>query len=244
MHGAHRRSGSEASKKAGHARLSSVTRSNLSRPSFSPDGLRIVYEIISARHAVWVSSVADGRGVPLDQESPDQHSPAWSPDGKWIAYQRLQGTNWDLVKIPSGGGKPVRLAKATPGGGDHTAWSPTGEWIAHVQGGALRLTSSDDGQIQKALNGPPPVAFGFSLDGSSLYAVRHASNGMWQLATFDVQSTKERKTTDLHLPPRATLTGFSLHPSGKSFATAIGIGRHDIWLLEGFRQPSRWFGWF
>jgi len=218
--------------------------SNLNRPSFSPDGLRIVYEVIGARHAVWISSVADGRGVPLDQESPDQHSPAWSPDGKWIAYQRLQGANWELVKVPSGGGKPVHLAEATPGGGDHTAWSPTGEWIAHVRGGALRLTSAADGQTQTALSGSPPVAFGFSLDGSLLYAVRHTSNGMWELVEFDVQSGKERKRTDLHLPPRATLTGFSLHPNGKSFATAIGIARHDIWLLEGFKQPSRWFSVF
>ena len=218
--------------------------SGLNRPSFSPDGLRIVYEVIGARHAVWVSSVADGRGVPLDQESPDQHSPAWSPDGKWIAYQRLQGANWELVKVPSGGGKPVRLAEAAPGGGDHTAWSPTDDWIAHVRDGALRLTAAHDGQTQKVLNGPRPEAFGFSVDGSLLYAVRHTSNGTWKLVEFDVQSGNERKVTDLHLPPRATITGFSLHPNGKSFAAAVGVARHDIWLLEGFQQRSRRFRWF
>ena len=218
--------------------------SNLNRPSFSPDGLRIVYEIISARHAVAVSSVADGRIVPLDPESPDQHSPAWSPDGKWIAYQRLQGTNWELVKVPSGGGRPVRLAEAVPGGGDHTAWSPTGEWIAHVRGGALRLTSSDNGQAQRTFDGPSPAAFGFSLDGSILYAVRQTSGGLWELVEFDVQSGNARRATELHLPSRATLTGFSLHPNGTSFATAIGIRRHDIWLLEGFKPPSQRFSWF
>jgi dipeptidyl aminopeptidase/acylaminoacyl peptidase len=217
---------------------------NLNRPSFSPDGLRIVYEVIGSRHSVWVASVADGRGVPLDQESSDQHSPAWSPDGKWIAYQRLLGENWELVKVPSGGGRPVRLTEATPGGGDHTAWSPTGVWIAHVTRGTLRLTSAADGQTQRALNGPPPVAFGFSLDGSLLYAVQHTPNGMWRLVEFAVQSGKELKVTDLPLSPRANLTGFSLHPDGRSFATAIGIARHDIWLLEGFKQPSRWFDWF
>ena len=178
--------------------------------------------------------------MPLDPVSPDQHSPAWSPDGKWIAYQRLHGENWELVKVPSGGGQPVRLAEAAPGGGDHTAWSPTGEWIANVSGGALRLTSAD-GQTQKALNGPPPTAFGFSLNGTLLYTVRHGSDGMWVLVAFDVQSGKERAITGLRLPPRATLTGFSLHPSGKSFATAVGIARHDIWLLEGFKPRSRWF---
>ncbi len=217
---------------------------NLNRPSFSPDGVRLVYEVLGPRHAIWVSSVADGRGVPLDRESPDQHSPAWSPDGKWIAYKRLHGKNWELVKVPSGGGQPVRLAEAAPGGGDHTAWSPTGEWIAHVADGALRLTHAEDGKIQKALSGSPPEAFGFSLDGSSLYAVRRAPKDTWQLVTFDIQSGGERKVTNLNLPQRASVTGFSLEPNGNSFATAIGIARHDIWLLEGFKQPSASFRWF
>ena len=217
---------------------------NLQRASFSPDGQRIVYEVLGAKYAIWVASVADGRGVPLDSESPDQHSPAWSPNGNWIAYQRVIGGLWEVAKIPSGGGKPVRLAEAEPGGGDHTTWSPSGKWIAHVRGDALRLTSADGDQGEKTLDGSVPTAFGFSLDGSSLYAVRHASNATWTLVTFDVDSGRELKATNLKLPPRASITGFSLHPNGKSFATAIGIARHDIWLLEGFKQTSRWFEGF
>lgn len=182
--------------------------------------------------------------MPVDGESLDQHSPAWSPNGKWIAYQRLHGKNWELVKVPSGGGQPVRLAEGTPGGGDHTAWSPTGEWIAHVADKALRLTHAEDGKVQKVLSGAPPEAFGFSLDGSSLYAVRRAPEGTWQLVTFDIQSGGERKVISLNLPQRATVTGFSLEPNGNSFATAIGIPRHDIWLIEGFKQPSARFRWF
>ena len=152
--------------------------------------------------------------MPLDRESPDQHSPAWSPDGKWIAYQRLHGKNWELVKVPSGGGKPVRLAEAAPGGGDHTAWSPTGEWIAHVS----RWSATSDVmpktvKTQKALSGSPPEAFGFSLDGSLLYAVRRAPNGTWQLVTFDIQSGGERKVTNLHLPP--TSQRYRIQPRAK-----------------------------
>jgi hypothetical protein len=83
------------------------------------------------------------------------------------------------------------------------------------------------------------MAFGFSPDGSSLYAVRHASNGSWTLMALDVGSGRERELGALDLPPRATLAGFSLHPKGKTFATGMGLAHHDIWLLQGFAPPSR-----
>ena len=214
----------------------SPKRLTLDRPSFSPDEKRIVYEVIGHTHAIWVASVADGRGVAVDSESSDQHSPAWSPDGTWIAYQRLVPASeglWELVKVPSGGGKPLRLGQAAFGGGDHTAWSPAGGWIAHVRG-RLRLTSAD-GQSEKIFSGSAPAAFGFSKDGSSLYAIRLGSNRRWEVVTFDVESERERHVTELELPPEATISGFSLHPDGRSFVTGIGIPRHDIWLLEGFK---------
>ena len=124
-----------------------------------------MHEVISARHAVWVSSVADGRGVPLTKKVPISTARPGRLMGSGSPTNVCKETNWELSRYHPGGGKPVRLAEAAPGGGDHTAWSPTGEWIAHVREGALRLTSAADGQTQKALSGSPPVAFGFSLDG-------------------------------------------------------------------------------
>ena len=218
-----------------------AARTSVGKPSFSPDGQRLAHEVyVGALHTVWVSSVADGRGVPLDEESRDQHSPAWSPDGRWVAYQRLASDGWELVKVPSGGGKALHLAEATAGGGNQTAWSPTGEWIAYVREQALVLASPDAGRRQKTLCGWPPAAFGFSVDGSSLFAVQHGSNGSWRLVAFDVASGAERPVANLDLPRRATLAGFSLHPDGRSFATAVAVARHDIWLLEGFKPPSLW----
>jgi TolB protein len=223
----------------------------VTKPSFSPDGQRLVHEVhAGALHTVWVSSLADGRGVPLDDESLDQHSPTWSPDGRWIAYQRLKGGAWELVKKPAGGGAAERLAEADPGGGDQTAWSPRGDWIAYVRSGQLFrgagklfLVSPQDGQQQRLICNWMPRGFGFSPDGSLLYAVRR-EGGRWTLAAFDVQSGSPRRETALDLPPRATLAGLSVHPDGRSFATSVVIARHDIWLLQGFRPPGAWLGGF
>jgi hypothetical protein len=162
-----------------------------------------------------------------------------TPDGKWIAYQRLNEGRWELVKVASSGGVPVRLGAAAAGGGDETAWSPSGQWLAHVRGGALVLTSADGSGTQRKVDGPPPAVFGFARDGSLVYAVRRASNCGWILDTLDVQSGGTlRTTTNLNLPPTAALAGFILNPDGKSFATAMGVPRHDIWLLTGFRPGS------
>jgi hypothetical protein len=58
-----------------------------------------------------------------------------------------------------------------------------------------------------------------------------------------MRTFQEQATTPLSLSPTARVSGFSLHPDGKSFVTGIGIARHDIWVLDGFRlrAPGLWF---
>ena len=66
--------------------------------------------------------------------------------------------------------------------------------------------------------------------------------GDWELATFVVRTGIERAPVTLDLPRSAQVFGFSIHPDGVSFATSVAIARYDIWLIEGFKTPGRWFG--
>lgn len=204
---------------------------DLNRPAFAPDGNRLVYEANVGGHAIWTSPTAGGPALRLDPESSDHHSPAWSPDGNWIAYHRFIEDRWELVKRPLSGGDPVSLSEGPPGGGMQTAWSPTGEWIAHVLRRTFRLVASDGDEV-RVLGGPTPVAFGFSRDGSLVYAVRRAADLGWELAEFDVDSGRELRAVSLDFPIDAAIQGFSLHPDGLSFATSVGIPRFDIWLVD------------
>jgi TolB protein len=71
----------------------------------------------------------------LDHWQGDVGSPAWSPDGKQIVYQR----EWSpishkiglaLFVVGAKGGTARRLTAEDIAGGDHAAWSPDGRWIA------------------------------------------------------------------------------------------------------------------
>jgi Tol biopolymer transport system component/tRNA A-37 threonylcarbamoyl transferase component Bud32 len=209
----------------------------LDRPVFSPDGQKIAYELYGPHHAIWISPVAGGRPVRLDSQSDDQHGPAWSPDGNWIAYRRVRSDKWQLVKTPFGGGAAVVLVEDVLQAGAETAWSPAGDWIAfYARGGQVHLVSPD-GKLTKPLTDYRPTTFGFSKDGSVFYTVRRAGGRKWVVASIDVRSGKEVTTIDLSIPAAADVFGFSLHPDGTRFATSIGIPKSDIWLLEGFQKP-------
>ena len=60
-------------------------------------------------------------------------SPAWSPDGKWIAFasnqHREHAADTDIYRMDINGKKAQQLT--SKGGHNSTpAWSPDGEWIA------------------------------------------------------------------------------------------------------------------
>ena len=70
-------------------------------------------------------------------------SPAWSPDGRRIAFLSNRAEGWDLYVMSSGGGEPIRLTSGATA--DDPAWHPDGERIAIERGGAIELVRPDGG---------------------------------------------------------------------------------------------------
>ena len=202
------------------------------QPRFSPDGQRLAYVRTGARHAVYISNLAAGQAVPLERETTDQHTPAWSPDGNWIVYTRFVGQNWEIAKAPSGGGgQPVRLGQ----GGDASGWmewAPSGAWIGVLAANGLQLVPPDGGDARH-IHGPC-AAFAFSKDGATLFVVRRGKDRYWELASLSVPDGVEKKAVPLNLPRARTIRDISLHPDGTRFVVTVGVTSRDIWILDGF----------
>ncbi|HEX6739596.1 MAG TPA: hypothetical protein VF310_15055, partial [Vicinamibacteria bacterium] len=112
----------------------------------SPDGARAVFVVatpaMEGEKSEWLSQVyvgrADGSGAfALTQGDKSATAPAWSPDGKWVAFVSARGAKdpkearANLWRIRVDGGEAEALTEEK-GGVASFAWSPDGKSIAFV----------------------------------------------------------------------------------------------------------------
>ena len=77
----------------------------------------------------------------------------WSPDGRWLVYVGERNDEYDIYKIPSGGGEEIRLTQA-PGLDDGPEYTPDGKYIyfTSVRSGRMQIwRMRPDGSGQKQI---------------------------------------------------------------------------------------------
>ena len=102
---------------------------------WAPDGERVaVVTNISGRNNLWIIPAAGGWPAQLTMSEQRQASPAWSPDGKWIAYQSDYDANeqWDLFLVSPANGEVVNLTQTPEVAEESPLWSPDSKQIAYA----------------------------------------------------------------------------------------------------------------
>jgi Tol biopolymer transport system component len=81
--------------------------------------------------------------------------PAWSPDGRWIAFYAGNGGHHDVYLMHADGSRRRRLARD----GEMPAWSPDGRYIAFAAPGGLVIIRPDAREVARLATGMPGANF-------------------------------------------------------------------------------------
>jgi Tol biopolymer transport system component len=149
-----------------------------SEPHFSPDGRQLAFTTQSAGPFGELETVdlTSGKVRQLTHDGALAHSPAWSPDGRYIYFASSRGGTMNIWKIAATGGEPTQF---TSGQGDDAELDVSADgkrvvfstWRENINIAQLALAARPDSQSAKLLTTDPArnqLAPVYSPDGKRL----------------------------------------------------------------------------
>jgi dipeptidyl aminopeptidase/acylaminoacyl peptidase len=226
-----------------------------SAPAWSPDGRVIAYVQDSTeksevredvRPSIYLLTVADSTQRRLMTGFPENTDPAWSPDGKSIAFgcSKGRGLENDICVMPAAGGSAARnltadwsLDPSAP------TWSADGKTIyfnAEISGNVhLFAVSVSGGPVRQVTTGERQLrGFTISTDGRSLaYTASDNTHGTELYVASLARAATERRLTSFN---DSLFKLVSLIPADTFWFTGVGGLKIEGWLMKPYGyQPGK-----
>jgi Tol biopolymer transport system component len=223
------------------------------QPAISPDGKRIafVWEEEGGRNGgIWVQSGSSDQPRRITPADGAYSSPAWSPDGQYLACVRFQGSTGSLIVLPVAGG-PAREAGSVmppPYGlaNRFLDWSPDGASLVFADAatphGTLSLyTLSFATGARRRLTQPGPDLIGdvaprFSPDGKTVSFVRAFHRSWQELFSVPYLGGTERQLTAF----AGQISGHDWFDNGASLVFGSDkSGEFRLWTMPAAGPPRK-----
>ena len=120
--------------------------------SWSPDGRRLAFHELHPDHGrdIWTwTDDPDGAAAPWLATAANERAPAFSPDGRWIAYvsDAAPGEGDQVYLRPAPGAADAPAIRITPAGGTEPVWRKSGRALFFRRGpGLYRADVGADGR--------------------------------------------------------------------------------------------------
>ncbi len=209
-------------------------------PAFSPDESRIAFawdggrQAQFARRDIYVKEIGAGEPVRLTTSLEDDILPDWSPDGRYIAFERVLPTHHDVYRVSAMGGSEQKIAETLTG----TSWWRDGKTLAvagvPVPGnpGGIFLVSLETGTRRRLTTAAPSTTDQyptFSPDGEAVAYLR-SYVGMTEFDVFVVPvngGTSKQVTFD-----RNRINGLTWTSDSREIVySAIRAGVRSLWRV-------------
>lgn len=193
-------------------------------PALSPNGKQVVFE---ALNQLWLMDLG-GKPRQLTHDKFYKEDPAWSPDGRQIAYSSDRAGTEDLYVMDVATGSEKRVTTFGDSAEVAAAWSPDGKFLAYQdEEGAtytLELASGAKKRIAGALFAPSKPSW--SADGRTIAIgalkayTRRFREGTSQILTVDLATGRQTFTEPAPFQSLSTRgeDGPLYSPDGKSVA--------------------------
>jgi Tol biopolymer transport system component/predicted Ser/Thr protein kinase len=211
-------------------------------PSFSPDGTQVAFQWCTEEPAancdIYIKQIGVEPPSRLTTDPAEDFSPAWSPDGKFIAFLRKVSTGRTaLMLIPQRGGQERVLGEsdityitsdAEEPCGSYLAWTPDSKWLVLPWRGAdkpdegLFLLNVETRETRRLTTSPWDGSPAFSPDGRALAFHRGGNPICFLHLTKDYQPEGEPERVALAAESYVRSFGTAWSPDGRDIVFSSG----------------------
>lgn len=194
----------------------------------------------------------DSQFAVVDEFAPTTYNlyPRWSPDGRWIAFQRGDSIRFDIFVAPATGGKPQQLTHDNDMMGGF-AWLPDskaiiysssrGETMPYLPPLALWQVTLRDGSVRRVTSGEISYASpDISRSGPILVSRMKLQTDIWKFPVEGLPTENVRRGVRVTRQTGQVLTP-TASPDDKEVAFLSDSGGHaNLWVVNtesgGLRQ--------
>ena len=202
------------------------------RPSFSPDGKKVVFESDRLGFSdIWYCDSDGSNCAQLTSLHGTAGTARWSPDGHRIAFEFQSQHYYDVYVLEVPNGRPRRLITFPEADNGAPNWSRDGNWIyfySSHEKGPLQLWKvpfQGGAPVQVTKNGG--VYGTESVDGRFLYYSKMEQSGIWKMP---LNGGKEERVLDE--PAGYQWFNWAVAPGGIYFATQTDAQKSKIEFFD------------
>ncbi len=206
---------------------------NIQNVNISPTGLRAVMEV----RGDIVTVPADKGDVRNITQTPavNERDPAWSPDGRYIAYFSDESGEYTLkLRDQKGEKEPITIILDSADFYYHPVWSPDSKKIAYVdkqrQLYVVDITEKKPVAIDRDwyTPGQPQLNYSWSADSKWIAYNNRVDNHFGAIFLYDVANKQKHQVTDAR--SEANYPVFSKDGKYLFFTASINYGPSEAWL--------------